>query len=238
MAGSNHEVRLTPHPPPTGQFRLDHEMYNDKEKEKKPFYVTHTSCYTLDSVDGSMSMSELFNDTHAIKTACIQCTVNIFGVLAMVILYYNYILLQPYFSALLWATLVSIPLHKLKRALLRLITKGTRQKKRPGMLTILASLIHMALKFLFGRSWKWLTLVPKYYLSQVNRFHYDQEKSSSDILCETESTTCDVKQLVKSTGTNNDANTNKDKSKDKKRSKDKSKRETLVMVQASVNGSD
>lgn len=70
----------------------------------------------------NVAVNDIFNDNHAVKTAIIQCSVNIFGLLFVLILYYNYILLQPYFYAFLWALLLSIPLHGLKRLIISIIS--------------------------------------------------------------------------------------------------------------------
>lgn len=124
----------------------------------------------------------LWTEDRTVKSAVIHATVNVLILAGLVVMYYNYILLGPYFSVIFWAVLVSIPLHSLKRTLVELITLtflSDPSHPSPGLLSICTTLIVFVLKFIFGPAWSLVSSGPSWYFSQVNRirdYQYRRQK--------------------------------------------------------------
>lgn len=65
-------------------------------------------------------------DTH-IKVALLNFTINLIGGIVLIAIYYNYILLTPYFSPFFWAVMISIPLHSIKNYLIEHVQQAVIQ---------------------------------------------------------------------------------------------------------------
>jgi predicted PurR-regulated permease PerM len=142
----------------------------------------------------------LWKEEHTVKSAVIHATVYLLIAVSILVLYYNYILLGPYFSVIFWAALVSIPLHKLKRTLVQLMTTafsiyGVDQSQNrsqnpagnpvgnidgaPGFFSVCFALMVLILEFLLGPAWAWIASGPRWYLFQINRireYQYRRQK--------------------------------------------------------------
>ncbi|KAJ1985354.1 hypothetical protein H4R34_000008 [Dimargaris verticillata] len=70
-------------------------------------------------------------DRDQLKIAVIHFIVHIIGLAFLVALWLNYVLLQPYFSALFWAAALSVPLHALKCRVLEFVQQGFNSEDSP-----------------------------------------------------------------------------------------------------------
>lgn len=123
-----------------------------------------------------------WTEDRVVKSAVIHATVNLLILAGLVVMYYNYILLGPYFSVIFWAALVSIPLHSLKRTLVQLINLtfiSDSSSSFPGLFGICTTLIVFVLKFLFGPAWSIVSSGPSWYFYQISRirdYQYRRQK--------------------------------------------------------------
>lgn len=123
-----------------------------------------------------------WTENRVVKSAVIHATVNVLILAGLVVMYYNYILLGPYFSVIFWAALVSIPLHSLKRTLVQLINLtfiSDTSSSFPGLFDISTTMIVFVLKFLFGSAWSIVSSGPSWYFYQISRirnYQYRRQK--------------------------------------------------------------
>jgi hypothetical protein len=54
----------------------------------------------------------------------LQFTVNALGILLIAAIYLNYVLLKSYFTPLFWGSILSVPLHSIKRRLIAVLFSG------------------------------------------------------------------------------------------------------------------
>lgn len=76
-----------------------------------------------------------------VKNACIQALVNLLAVISCCILYFNYILLQPYLYVFVWAILLSVPLHTLKNVLIDIIIQQNEDLSSIGYYQVISCLV-------------------------------------------------------------------------------------------------
>jgi hypothetical protein len=80
------------------------------------------------SPSGKLASSQIFdwsgNDS-PLNIAFINTAVNLLGFIFLCMMYFNYLLLQPYLYIFLWSAVFSIPLHSLKSFLADVVLRDT-----------------------------------------------------------------------------------------------------------------
>ncbi|RKP35936.1 hypothetical protein BJ085DRAFT_35618 [Dimargaris cristalligena] len=91
-------------------------------------------------------------DREQLKIAVLHFIVNVVGLAVLIAVWLNYVLLQPYFSALFWAAALSVPMHALKKhivAYLREELAATDASIGPWLVT---KQLHFILTTLLGQT--------------------------------------------------------------------------------------
>ena len=101
------------------------------------------------SLADAISSGHGFFSPHSneIKSAVINTSVHILGIAILSILYFNYLLLQPYLYIFLWSLAISIPLHSLKNFLVSVLKRKSNLEihENPSYSLILTELSRLFL---------------------------------------------------------------------------------------------